>query len=155
MVEYFNRYAYIEIALYGKSYITAAKDTWRLLKDRGTSSLLSSLFQQWAKAGDVFKALTRELWSIGIDALVNDSLVSMTLTWGAYVVGISCSLFGYLYLKCACVSLFLLSVGPRTDCASLVHCCDIDTHPSYNDDGSYTPVVLFFAFIIGIQCCEV
>lgn len=38
----------IPIALYGKSYIPAAKDTWRLFKDRG------------------------------IDALVNDSLVSMS-----------------------------------------------------------------------------
>lgn len=30
------RYAYIEIALYGKPYIAAAKDTWRMFKDRGT-----------------------------------------------------------------------------------------------------------------------
>jgi len=36
------------IALYGKAYIPAAKDTWKLFKDRG------------------------------IDALVNDSLVSMS-----------------------------------------------------------------------------
>jgi hypothetical protein len=48
LVEWFNRYAYIEIALYGKAYIPAAKDTWRLFKDRG------------------------------IDALVNDSLVGMS-----------------------------------------------------------------------------
>ncbi|KAF9461254.1 plasma-membrane choline transporter-domain-containing protein [Collybia nuda] len=50
MVEYFNRYAYIEIALYGKAYIPAAKDTWRLFKDRAMTwgayaiGLLSSLF---------------------------------------------------------------------------------------------------------------
>jgi hypothetical protein len=36
------------LALYGKPYIAAAKDTWRLFKDRG------------------------------IDALINDSLVSMS-----------------------------------------------------------------------------
>jgi hypothetical protein len=42
-----NRYAYIEIALYGKPYLAAAKDTWRLFVDRG------------------------------IDALVNDQIVSM------------------------------------------------------------------------------
>ncbi|EJF65249.1 hypothetical protein DICSQDRAFT_159440 [Dichomitus squalens LYAD-421 SS1] len=94
-VEYFNRYAYIEIALYGKPYIQAAKDTWRLFKDRG------------------------------IDALVNDSLVGMTLTWGAYVTGLLCSLFGYLYLRY--------------------------THPSYNADGQYTAPVLLFAFLIGLQ----
>jgi hypothetical protein len=69
MVEYFNRYAYIEIALYGKAYIPAAKDTWRLFTDRG------------------------------IDALVNDSLVAIVIQWGAYVVGGLCSLFAYLYLR--------------------------------------------------------
>ncbi|KAI0320920.1 plasma-membrane choline transporter-domain-containing protein [Amylostereum chailletii] len=95
MVQYFNRYAYIEIALYGKPYVRAAKDTWRLFKDRG------------------------------IDALVNDSLVSMTLTWGAYAVGLMCSLFGYLYLRY--------------------------TDPSYNSSGQYTAPVLLFSFIIGAQ----
>ncbi|KAI0779551.1 plasma-membrane choline transporter-domain-containing protein [Fomes fomentarius] len=96
LVEYFNRYAYIEIALYGKPYIEAAKDTWRLFKDRG------------------------------IDAVINDSLVGMTLTWGAYVTGLLCSLFAYLYLRF--------------------------THPSYNADGQYTAPVLLFAFLIGLQC---
>ncbi|WVO22325.1 protein PNS1 [Cryptococcus decagattii] len=69
MIEYFNKYAYIEIALYGKSYIPAAKDTWRLLKDRG------------------------------IDALVNDSLVGTALMWGAYINGFLCAVLGYLYLR--------------------------------------------------------
>ncbi|TRM69781.1 plasma-membrane choline transporter-domain-containing protein [Schizophyllum amplum] len=96
MVEYFNRYAYIEIALYGKGYLPAAKDTWRLFKDRG------------------------------IDALINDSLVGMTLNWGAYAVGMLCSLFAYLYLRL--------------------------TSPDYNADGQYTAPVLLFAFLIGLQC---
>ena len=89
-VEYFNRYAYIEIALYGKSYVPAARDTWRLFKDRGTYDILSPARIPGAY-GD---------WYVGIDALVNDSLVSMTLTWGAYIVGICSSLFAYLYLRC-------------------------------------------------------
>lgn len=96
LVEYFNRYAYIEIALYGKAYIPAAKDTWRLFKDRG------------------------------IDALVNDSLVGMTLTWGAYVIGLLSSLFAYLYLRF--------------------------TSPSYNADGQYTAPLLLFSFLVGLQC---
>ncbi|KAF8200821.1 plasma-membrane choline transporter-domain-containing protein [Pholiota molesta] len=98
LVEYFNRrYAYIEIALYGKPYIAAAKDTWRMFTDRG------------------------------IDALVNDSLVGMTLMWGAYVVGILCSLFGYLYLRF--------------------------TAPSYNSAGQYTAPIILFSFFIGMVCC--
>ncbi|KAK9900425.1 DUF580-domain-containing protein [Cystobasidium minutum MCA 4210] len=68
LVDYFNRYAYIEIAMFGKSYIQAAKDAWHLLKDRG------------------------------IDALVNDSLVNNIWLFGSYAVGALCSLFAYLYV---------------------------------------------------------
>ncbi|CEL61169.1 Protein PNS1 OS=Cryptococcus neoformans var, neoformans serotype D (strain JEC21 / ATCC MYA-565) GN=PNS1 PE=3 SV=1 [Rhizoctonia solani AG-1 IB] len=96
LVEYFNRYAYIEIALYGKPYIPAAKDTWRLFKDRG------------------------------IDALINDSLTGIAMTWGAYLVGLLCSLLAYVYLRL--------------------------TNPAYNADGQYTAPVLLFAFVIGLQC---
>ncbi|KIY53121.1 integral to plasma membrane protein [Fistulina hepatica ATCC 64428] len=96
LVQYFNRYAYIEIALYGKPYIAAAKDTWRLIKDRG------------------------------IDALINDSLVGLTMTMGAYLVGLLSSLFASIYLKA--------------------------TSPAYNSNGQYTAPVLLFAFLIGIQC---
>ncbi|KAJ7783184.1 plasma-membrane choline transporter-domain-containing protein [Mycena metata] len=95
LVQYFNRYAYIEIALYGKPYITAAK-VHSLLQDRGVS------------------------------AIVNDSLVGMTLTWGGYAVGMLSSLFSYLYLRL--------------------------TAPAYNADGNYTAPVLLFAFLIGLQC---
>ncbi|KIJ55624.1 hypothetical protein M422DRAFT_151670 [Sphaerobolus stellatus SS14] len=100
LVQYFNRYAYIEIALYGKAYIPAAKDTWRLLSDRG------------------------------ITAIVNDSLVSMgesaALTWGGYIVGLLCSLFGYLYLRLS--------------------------HPAYNANGQYTAPVILYSFVIGLTC---
>ena len=34
-------YAYIEIALFGKSYLNGAKDAWRLLKDRGIDALIN------------------------------------------------------------------------------------------------------------------
>jgi hypothetical protein len=96
LVQWFNRYAYIEIALYGKAYIPAAKDTWKLLIDRG------------------------------LDALVNDSLVGITMQWGSYIVGIVCSLFAYIYLRY--------------------------TDPAYNNSGQYTPAVVLFAFLIGAQC---
>ena len=51
-------------ALYGKRYIEAAKDTWRLFKDRGTSFLYQ-----------FYQLLISYL---GIDAIVNDSLVGMS-----------------------------------------------------------------------------
>jgi hypothetical protein len=90
----FNICLTFHLALYGKTYIAAAKDTWGLFKDRG------------------------------IDAVVNDSLVNMgmpmsnnsrvyetdfltlALTWGGYVVGLLCALFAFLYLHCKWLLLF-------------------------------------------------
>jgi hypothetical protein len=40
-VEFLNRYAFSYIALYGKSYIQAAKDTWKMIKDRGIDALIN------------------------------------------------------------------------------------------------------------------
>lgn len=37
---------------------------------------------------------------VGIDALINDSLVGSVIMWGAYLGGFLCGLFGYLYLRC-------------------------------------------------------
>ncbi|CDR99566.1 hypothetical protein [Sporisorium scitamineum] len=67
LVEYFNRYAYINIALYGNGYISAAKETWSLIKDRG------------------------------IDALINDSLVNIVFNCGAFIVGLLTALFAFIY----------------------------------------------------------
>lgn len=40
-VRFFNRYAFCHIALYGKAYIPAAKDTWTMIKDRGLDGLIN------------------------------------------------------------------------------------------------------------------
>jgi len=56
-IEYFNVYAYTEVAIYGKSYCQAAKDTWTLCKARG------------------------------IEALINDNLIGNVLVIGALAVG--------------------------------------------------------------------
>ena len=39
--QFFNRYAFCHIALYGKAYIPAAKDTWNMIKDRGFDALIN------------------------------------------------------------------------------------------------------------------
>lgn len=57
-VELFNKYAYINIALYGNSYIKAAKETWRLVKDRG------------------------------IDAIAQDCLTGIVFSFGSVIVGV-------------------------------------------------------------------
>ncbi|KAK6341808.1 putative choline transporter, neither null mutation nor overexpression affects choline transport [Orbilia blumenaviensis] len=94
-VEFLNEYAYSYIALYGTAYFPAAKATWRMIKDRG------------------------------IDALIQDCLISPVLTMGAVFVGYLCALLAYLYLEF--------------------------TDPAYNSRGTYTAVIMAFAFLIGLQ----
>jgi hypothetical protein len=98
-LDYANPNRFVTIALYGKSYFQAAKDTWTLMKNRG------------------------------MDILVNLCLISPVLSMGAFFVGFSTGLLGYLYL--------------------------LFTKPPYNTDGSFTGVVIFFSFIIGFQICNV
>lgn len=56
-IEYFNKYAFTEVAIYGKSYCEAARDTWTLCKARG------------------------------IEALINDNLIGNVLSIGAMAIG--------------------------------------------------------------------
>ncbi|KAI1438058.1 duf580 domain-containing protein [Xylaria sp. CBS 124048] len=98
-VQFLNRYAFSYIALYGKPYIAAAKDTWVMIKQRG------------------------------IDALINECLLGPVFSMGATVVGFACALLAHLYLEF--------------------------TNPSYNSGGTYTPVVDAFAFLIGLQICNI
>jgi hypothetical protein len=67
-VEFLNRYAFCHIALYGKAYFAAAKDTWKMIKDRG------------------------------MDALINDCLIGPVLSFGALFIAYACALLAYLYL---------------------------------------------------------
>ncbi|KAK8006821.1 hypothetical protein PG989_000811 [Apiospora arundinis] len=98
-VQFLNRYAFSYIALYGKAYIPAAKDTWNMIKQRG------------------------------VDALVNECLIGPVLSMGATFVAYACALMAYLYM--------------------------VFTHPAYNADGTYTPVVVAIAFLIGLQICNI
>jgi hypothetical protein len=66
--EFLNRYAFSHIALYGKAYIPAAKDTWNMIKDRG------------------------------LDALVNQCLIGPVFSYGALAIAYICTLLTYLYL---------------------------------------------------------
>jgi hypothetical protein len=99
LITFFNRYAFSHIALYGKAYIPAAKDTWAMMKDRG------------------------------IDALVNDCLIGPVLSMGSIFIAYLCALLSYLYLQF--------------------------THPAYNQTGTYTPVIMAFSFVIGLQISQI
>jgi len=59
IAEYINKYAFCQVAIYGKAYIPAAKDTWTILKDRG------------------------------IEQLINDNLIGNVFSMGAILCGVS------------------------------------------------------------------
>lgn len=101
------RYAYIEIALYGKSYIQSAKDTWRLFQDRGRGLpniiRISRFFWHYTdrhRCSCQRFAGWNEYGIINIVRLWILISLILALVWGAYAVGMLCSLFGYLYLRC-------------------------------------------------------
>ncbi|KAH0608567.1 uncharacterized protein H6S33_001701 [Morchella sextelata] len=98
-VRWFNHYAYSYIALYGKAYIDSAKETYRMMKDRG------------------------------LDALVNDCLVDPVLSTASVFVAMLCTLIAYVYLYA--------------------------TAPVYNSTGSFTPAIMAFAFLVGLQICNI
>ncbi|KAF9972185.1 putative choline transporter, neither null mutation nor overexpression affects choline transport [Actinomortierella ambigua] len=68
MAEYVNKYAYCQVAIYGKPFLVAAKDTWTILKDRG------------------------------IEQIINDNLIGNVWAMGALVGGVLSALGSYLYL---------------------------------------------------------
>ncbi|TKA77087.1 hypothetical protein B0A55_03574 [Friedmanniomyces simplex] len=71
------------------------------------------------------KATWRLIKDRGIDALVNECLIGPVLTMGATFVAYACALLAYLYL--------------------------VFTAPTYNQNGEFTPVVVAYAFLIGLQ----
>ncbi|KAJ3215755.1 putative choline transporter, neither null mutation nor overexpression affects choline transport [Clydaea vesicula] len=67
LVQYFNQYAYTQVAIYGKDYCSAAKATWALIQSRG------------------------------VDAIINDNLVGVVLGMGSLFIGLLCGAGGLLY----------------------------------------------------------
>ena len=65
----------------------------------------------------------------GIDALVNDCLIGPVLTMGSTFVAYICAFLAFLYLEF--------------------------TDPDYNKGGTFTPVIMAFAFLFGLQTCQI
>lgn len=69
LARYFNHYAYCFIALYGKPYLRAAKETWYMLREKG------------------------------MDALINDNLINIALGFFSLFASYMAALFAFLYLR--------------------------------------------------------
>jgi len=66
LIQYFNFYAFTQVAIYGKQYCRAAKDTWELFK------------------------------TSGVQAIINDNLISGVLSLGSILGGASAAVVGAL-----------------------------------------------------------
>lgn len=69
LAQYFNHYAYCIIALYGKPYLKAAKQTWHMFREKG------------------------------LDALINDNLLNVALGFYSLFASYMSCLFAFLYLR--------------------------------------------------------
>ncbi|CAO3564408.1 unnamed protein product [Mortierella alpina] len=60
LVEFVNKYAFAQVAIYGKGYIQAAKDTWTILKDRGVEQIINDnlIGNVWSMAAILSGALS-------------------------------------------------------------------------------------------------
>lgn len=85
----------------------------------------------------------------GIDALVNECLIGPVLTMGATFIAYACALLAYLYV------IFTVSTIPRELGFSESHTNCFLKDPAYNRDGSFTPVIVAFAFLIGLQIANI
>lgn len=65
----------------------------------------------------------------GIDALVNDCLISPVFTMGSTFAAYLCALLAFFHLQF--------------------------TDPGYNSGGTFTPVIMAFSFFIGLQVCQI
>ncbi|KAI6869366.1 hypothetical protein KC343_g8133 [Hortaea werneckii] len=86
-------------------------------------------FSYIALYGESYFKAAKATWTLvkdrGIDALINECLIGPVMTMGATFVAYACALLAYLYL--------------------------LFTNPGYNQDGGFTPVIVAYAFLIGLQ----
>jgi len=80
ILQYFNTYAFCQVAIYGKPFCAAAKDTWQLFQTHG------------------------------IDALVNDSIISTVISFCIILGGLLSAGFAYLICWALSASTFPIPV---------------------------------------------
>lgn len=91
LIEKFNSYAYVYVAIYGLGFTDAAKQTWQLVKGRGieaivNDSLISNVLVLGALLGGALTAGITAAWAF---AVIDDSGLRIVLVITAFLIGIS------------------------------------------------------------------
>eukprot|EP00271_Cylindrocystis_brebissonii_P008320 TRINITY_DN2240_c0_g1_i3.p1 TRINITY_DN2240_c0_g1~~TRINITY_DN2240_c0_g1_i3.p1 ORF type:complete len:236 (-),score=23.01 TRINITY_DN2240_c0_g1_i3:741-1448(-) len=87
IVRYFNKWAYVQVAVYGKSFAQAARDTWDLIHSQGfnlviNDDLTSSALFLGCAFGGVASALVAGIWTYLLP-------ITDVQGWTAVIVAIS------------------------------------------------------------------
>ncbi|KAI8376125.1 plasma-membrane choline transporter-domain-containing protein [Radiomyces spectabilis] len=119
LLEWFTYYAFSGVAIYGMGFIPSAKNTWRMIKDRGIEAMINdNLIGNVLFMGKIicfYQRFTRILTTV--------MRYGVICFQGGLLVGVLCSLLGFIYLKAA--------------------------NPAYNQGGGMTPVVVLVCFLLG------
>jgi len=108
LVQWFNKYAYIQVATYGKSFITAATDTWKLFEERGMEALINDdLISGVLIMGSFVGAII-----VGIIAGIWSHAVLETLPWGVaatagFFIGYFMMIFSMQVIDSAVATIFV------------------------------------------------
>lgn len=115
MIEYFNEYAFIQVAIYGKSFVQAAKDAWNLLRRSGMSVIVNDiLVSNVLGVGCFMVALVTMsltlLWTIVSFQLVQniwDSVApyAILVIIASFIIGLALTL-----VDCPIIGLFMMSI---------------------------------------------
>jgi len=87
LIRYFNKYAFTQVAIYGKTYCQAAHDTWNLIYSHGfeaivNDNLVSGVLTMCIIAGGVIGALV----GVGLGYLLVPTYVIMMAVFG-FIIG--------------------------------------------------------------------
>ncbi|KAF9101650.1 putative choline transporter, neither null mutation nor overexpression affects choline transport [Mortierella sp. AM989] len=78
IAEFINKYAFAQVAVYGKPYVQAAKDTWTIIQDRGVEqiindNLIGNVWSMAAILGGLLSGLASYLYIIAANPAFNRS----------------------------------------------------------------------------------
>lgn len=94
IAEFVNKYAFAQVAIYGKPYMQAAKDTWTIIQNRGVEqvindTLIGNVWSMAALIGGVLSALASYAYIQLSDALVGRTTVfTVVVLVTAFVMGL-------------------------------------------------------------------
>lgn len=96
IIRFFNYYAFVQVAIYGKSFIEASHDTWQLFKARGTDLLVNddlsgSVFFLGSFLGGAISALIASIWALSKDVVEWDDWAFLAFVLGFLVSEVAMS----------------------------------------------------------------